>query len=39
MREALRPALRSGQIVVTDNLSVHKRGSVGEAVEGRGCEL
>ena len=36
VRELPRPALRSGRIVVMGNLSVRKRESVGEAVEGRG---
>lgn len=38
LREVLCPALRPGQIVVMDNLSVHKSGPVREAIEGRGCE-
>ena len=33
------PTLRSGQIVVMDNLSVHKMWRVRELIEGRGCEL
>jgi transposase len=31
--------LRPGQIVVLDNLSVHKADSIREAIEARGCEL
>ncbi len=39
VEEALAPSLRSGQVVVMDNLSAHKGGRVRELVEGRGCEL
>jgi transposase len=39
LKNALCPALRPGQIVVMDNLSVHKGRSVREQIEGRGCEL
>ena len=39
LREVLWPALRPGQIVVMDNLSVHKGRSVRELVEARGCRL
>ena len=39
IEQMLRPALRPGQIVAMDNLSSHKRESVGELIEGRGCEL
>ena len=39
IEQMLRPALRPGQIVVMDNISSHKRESVGELIEGRGCEL
>jgi transposase len=35
----LAPTLRSGQVVVMDNLSAHKGGRVKEIIEGRGCEL
>jgi transposase len=31
--------LKPAQIVVTDNLSTHKGGSVRKIFEGRGCEL
>jgi transposase len=34
-----RPALRPGQIVVTDNLSSHKSERVRELIDERGCEL
>jgi transposase len=37
--EVLGPTLRPGQIVVLDNLSVHKADSIREAIEARGCEL
>ena len=33
------PSLRPGQVVVMDNLSVHKSRSVRELVEARGCQL
>ncbi len=39
MREVLAPRLKSGQIVVMDNLSVHKSGWVRELVQERGCRL
>lgn len=39
LKEVLCPALRPGQIVVMDNLSVHKSRSVREAIERRGCQL
>ena len=35
----LAPSLEPGQIVVIDNLSVHKAKRVRELVEARGCEL
>jgi transposase len=35
----LGPTLRPGQVVVLDNLSVHKADSIREAIEARGCEL
>ena len=37
--QMLRPALRPGQIVVMDNVSSHKRESVGELIEEQCCEL
>jgi transposase len=37
--EVLGPTLRPGQVVVLDNLSVHKANSIREAIEARGCEL
>ena len=33
------PKLREGQIVVMDNLQVHKMKSVRDLIEGRGCSL
>ena len=33
------PALEHGQIVVMDNLQVHKMRRVRQLIEGRGCEL
>jgi transposase len=39
MREILAPALKAGQIVLMDNLSVHKGKWVRELIEGRGCQL
>jgi transposase len=39
MRDVLAPRLRPGQIVVMDNLSVHKSKWVRDLVEGRGCRL
>ena len=35
----LAPKLRPGQVVVMDNLGVHKGERVRELIEGRGCEL
>jgi transposase len=39
VEQALAPSLRSGQVVVMDNLSAHKGGRVRELIEARGCEL
>ena len=39
MRNVLAPRLRSGQIVVMDNLSVHRSKWVRELIEERGCQL
>lgn len=33
------PALRCGQVVIMDNLSVHKNAAVREKIEARGCRL
>ena len=37
--EQLGPTLRPGQVVVLDNLSVHKAASIRQALAARGCEL
>jgi transposase len=39
MREVLAPSLKSGQIVLMDNLSVHKSAWVRELIEEKGCQL
>ena len=39
IREQLAPRLRPGQVVVLDNLSVHKAASIREPLASRGCEL
>lgn len=39
IREQLAPRLRPGQVVVLDNLSVHKAASIRETLAARGCEL
>jgi transposase len=39
VREILAPKLKAGQIVVMDNLSVHKGKWVRELIERRGCQL
>ena len=39
LEEVLAPSLRSGQIVVMDNLSAHKVHRIRELIEERGCEL
>jgi transposase len=39
MRDVLAPSLKSGQIVLMDNLSVHTSGWVRELIEERGCQL
>jgi transposase len=39
MRNVLVPRLKSGQIVLMDNLSVHKGKWVRELIEGKGCQL
>lgn len=39
MREILVPPLKSGQIVLMDNLSVHRSKWVRELIEERGCQL
>ena len=39
VREILAPNLKAGQVVVMDNLSVHKGKWVRELIERRGCQL
>lgn len=39
VREFLAPALRRGQVVVLDNLAVHKGAAIRRLVEARGCRL
>ena len=39
MRDVLAPRLKRGQIVVMDNLSVHRSRWVRELIEGKGCQL
>jgi transposase len=39
MRKILAPSLKSGQIVLMDNLSVHKAGWVRDLIERKGCRL
>jgi transposase len=39
LEEVLLPTLKSGQVVVMDNLSAHKAERVRELIEAKGCEL
>ena len=39
MKDILAPRLKEGQIVIMDNLSVHKSAWARELIEGRGCSL
>jgi transposase len=39
MRNVLAPRLRAGQIVLRDNLSVHKSKWVRDLLEEKGCQL
>jgi transposase len=39
VERALAPTLKSGQIIVVDNLSAHKGERVRELIEARGCQL
>ena len=39
VEEILAPSLSAGQIVVLDNLSVHKGARVRQLIEARGCKL
>jgi transposase len=39
VEQVLAPSLRAGQIVVMDNLQVHKSAQVKQAIEAKGCQL
>ncbi len=39
IEQVIAPKLRPGQIVVMDQLGVHRKPEVREAIEARGCEL
>jgi transposase len=39
IKEVLGPTLRPGQMVILDNLSVHKAASIREAIEAHACQL
>lgn len=39
VEQVLAPSLRPGQVVVLDNLSVHKGARVRQAIEARGCQV
>jgi transposase len=39
LERVLAPTLKSGQVLVLDNLSAHKGEQVRELIEARGCEL
>lgn len=39
IREQLGPTLRPGQVVILDNLSVHKAERIRQALAARGCQL
>jgi transposase len=39
VEQVLAPSLRPGQVVVLDNLSVHKGEQVRQAIEARGCQV
>jgi transposase len=39
LRHVLGPTLRPGQVVILDNLSVHRGAAVRDALTARGCEL
>jgi transposase len=39
VEQALVPTLAPGDIVIMDNLRVHKQGAVRQAIEGAGCRL
>jgi transposase len=39
VKKVLAPSLRTGQVVIMDNLGAHRPRRVRELVEERGCEL
>ncbi len=39
IEQILAPSLRSGQIVIMDNLSIHQSARVRQAIEAKGCQL
>ncbi len=39
VEQILAPSLRSGQIVIPDNLSIHEGACVRQAIEAKGCQL
>jgi transposase len=39
IEQFLAPSLKSGQIVIMDNLSIHKRQKARELIEARGCQV
>ena len=39
VEQVLCPSLQPGQIVIMDNLSIHKSGQARELIEKRGCQL
>lgn len=39
IEQILAPSLHAGQIVIMDNLSIHKGQKVRQAIEARGCQL
>ena len=39
IEQILAPSLRAGQMVIMDNLSIHKGQKVRQAIEARGCQL
>jgi len=39
VEQLLAPSLKPGQLVILDNLSIHQRARVRQAIEARGCHL
>jgi transposase len=39
IEQILAPSLQAGQMVIMDNLSIHKGQKVRQAIEARGCQL